>query len=306
MKFMASKKETDQDEYESEEEKENNGQEGQDEMEEEFQKARRSSRLASKNRPNYAENIEDDVDAILELVAEVRAARAIEHLLPKKAKHLPFFEAINFIRFDTLSVTDFRLLLQLGWSVPNTTATAAPTAAPSPIQAPSNARTDRVTRSQRATGTQLEPTKPAQTPKQSSTKTKAARALSRLADYPESSPEPHASAKSAVAPLEPRASKSAVAPRASRAAAPAAQLLSQTLKHTQQLASRTTSAPTSHKRTLEVPARAQQAPKRTLEVPARAQQAAAAPTRTSTAPANSSGRGIRALAAAHASLAKKK
>ena len=43
---------------------------------------------------------DDDVAVLLNLVNAVKATREIEHLLSAKARRLPFYEAINFIRFD--------------------------------------------------------------------------------------------------------------------------------------------------------------------------------------------------------------
>ena len=59
---------------------------------------RNSSRFADKSKKNYAkeEDIidDDDVEAILELVAAVQAMRAIKHLLPCAAQRLPFFKPL--------------------------------------------------------------------------------------------------------------------------------------------------------------------------------------------------------------------
>ena len=94
---------------------------------------RRSSRLAQKSRRSYneysddkedvegvsVEGVSDDnVAVLLDIVNAVKATREIEHLLTAKARRLPFYEAIHFIRFDSLKIEDFRLLLSLGWTIP--------------------------------------------------------------------------------------------------------------------------------------------------------------------------------------------
>ena len=80
--------------------------------------ARRRSRLAVKKTIDYSDDVEfDNVDTILALVAEVKAVKAVEHLLRKAVHRLLFLETVNFICFNKLNFEDFQLLLNLGWSI---------------------------------------------------------------------------------------------------------------------------------------------------------------------------------------------
>ena len=114
----ADPEENQQEEQEEQEDREDKAPE---ECNDDSSRTRRSARLAHKASHSYTEESDDEEDAegvsdddvavLLDLVNAVKATKEIEHLLPAKARRLPFYEAINFIRFDTLDIEDFRLLL---------------------------------------------------------------------------------------------------------------------------------------------------------------------------------------------------